>query len=108
MTEMIWKPSKEIAIPFKERFIMPMADGIKTRTWRTRRYGEPGDTFRNGASRYELIVVERAVMGSVPVYWHEEGFIGPQDAIETLKEIFPQNGYQPDRMGWAHWFKKVE
>lgn len=98
----------EIEIPFKSRFEMPMEDGIKTRTWRTRRYGVPGDTFPNGKSRYRLIVVERSCMGSVPAYWHEEGFIGPQDAIQTLKEIFPSNGYQPDRMGWAHWFEKCE
>ena len=98
----------EITIPFKKRFTESMECGIKIRTWRIRRYGESGDKFRNGVSWYELTRVEQAIMGSVPVYWHEEGFIGPQDAIETLKEIFPQNGYQSERMGWAHWFKRVE
>jgi hypothetical protein len=47
-------------------------------------------------------------MGSVPEYFKEEGFRDKQDAIQTLKEIFPQNGYQPERMGWAHWFRRVE
>lgn len=96
-----------LSIPFKARFIEPMEQGIKTRTWRTRRYGDPGDIFPNGKSQYMLTIVERACMGSVPVYFKEEGFRDAEDAIETLKEIFPQNGYQPDRMGWAHWFERA-
>jgi len=97
-----------ISIPFKGRFDKPMEQGIKTRTWRTRKYGVPGDVFPSGQSRYELTVVERACMGSVPEYFKEEGFADKQDAIQTLKEIFPQNGFDPDRMGWAHWFRRVE
>jgi hypothetical protein len=83
-----------------------MESGIKTRTWRTRRYGVTGDVFLNGASRYVLTGIERSVMGSVPIYFRQEGFASQEDAIQTLEEIFPQNGYQPDRMGWAHWFEK--
>ena len=98
----------EIRIPFKERFTELMEQGIKTRTWRTRRYGNPGDTFRNGQSKYELTLVERACMGSVPEYFKEEGFKDKEDAIQTLKEIFPANGFQPERMGWAHWFRRLE
>jgi len=98
----------EIRIPFKERFTESMEQGIKTRTWRTRRYGNPRDTFLNGQSKYQLTLVERACMGSVPEYFKEEGFRDKQDAVQTLKEIFPQNGYQPERMGWAHWFRRVE
>jgi hypothetical protein len=96
-----------LSIPFKRRFDGPMRDGIKTRTWRTRKYGSPGERFARGGQEYELTIVERAVMGSVPAYWREEGFNSPDDAIETLKEIFPENGYEPDRMGWAHWFRKI-
>jgi len=99
---------EEIEIPFKDRFIEPMEQGIKIRTWRTRRYGVPGDIFDNGKSRYKLTRVEPSVMGSVPMYFREEGFKDSLDAIETLEQIFPQNGYQPDRMGWAHWFRRVE
>lgn len=84
-----------------------MEQGIKTRTWRTRRYGITGDVFPNGKSFYSLTGIERSVMRSVPICFKQEGFDSPEDAIETLKEIFPQNGYQPDRMGWAHWFEKV-
>ncbi len=98
----------EITIPFKGRFEKPMEQGIKTRTWRTRRYGVPGDIFPNGTSQYRLKVVERSCMGSVPEYFKEEGFTDKEDAIQTLKEIFPTNGYQPDRMGWAHWFERIE
>jgi hypothetical protein len=97
----------EIEIPFKDRFTMPMQLGVKTRTWRTRRYGEVGDTFRNGLCLFKITSVERAGMGSVPAYYQAEGFNDEQDAIQMLKEIFPANGYQPDRMGWAHWFEKV-
>ena len=98
----------EIEIPFKDRFTVPMQLGIKVRTWRTRRYGAEGDTFRNGLMVYKLVRIGRAVMGSVPKYYREEGFNSEKDAVHTLMEIFPQNGYQPDRMGWAHWFERVE
>lgn len=84
-----------------------MEKGIKCRTWRTRKYGKPDDIFPNGHSHYRLLIVERACMGSVPEYFLEEGFKDKEDAIQTLKEIFPANGYQPDRMGWAHWFVKI-
>jgi hypothetical protein len=97
----------EVKIPFKDRFTKPMEQGIKCRTWRIRKYGKPDDLFLNGHSQYRLLIVERACMGSVPEYFAEEGFNDREDAIQTLKEIFPQNGYQPDRMGWAHWFVKV-
>ena len=98
----------EIEIPFKPRFVIPMERGIKTRTWRIRKYGVPDDFFPNGKSFYRLTLVERSCMGSVPEYFKEEGFTDKEDAIQTLKEIFPANGYQPDRMGWAHWFERVE
>ena len=98
----------ELRIPFKERFLEPMEQGIKVRTWRTRKYGIVNDTFPNGKSQYRLTRVERACMGSVPEYFREEGFRDREDAVQTLKEIFPANGYQPDRMGWAHWFEKKE
>jgi len=98
----------DITIPFKYRFFKPIEQGIKVRTWRTRKYGDPGDRFPNGRFWYEITKVERACMGSVPEYFAEEGFNDREDAIQTLKEIFPQNGFDPDRMGWAHWFKKVE
>ena len=96
-----------LSIPFKARFSDALRSGVKTRTWRTRRYGDEGEVFWHGSERYLLTRVEKAVMGSVPIYWKEEGFLSPEDAIETLKEIFPQNGYEPDRMGWAHWFVRV-
>jgi len=98
---------KQITIPFKARFGRSMAEGMKTRTWRTRRYGIPGDEFVHDGVRYQLVVVEESVMGSVPEYYREEGFADREDAIRTLEEIFPQNGYQPERMGWAHWFMRV-
>ena len=89
-----------LSIPFKQRFSDALRSGLKTRTWRTRRYGGEGEFFWHDGQQYIITRVEKAVMGSVPIYWREEGFLGPEDAIE-LKEIFPQNGYEPDRMGWA-------
>lgn len=99
---------KIIAIPFEIRFTEAMERGIKIRTWRTRRYGKPGDIFHNGQSDYRIMRVEQACMGSVPKYFKQEGFESKVDAIKTLMEIFSANGYQPGRIGWAHWFEKVK
>lgn len=96
-----------ITIPIKKRFTESMNLGIKVRIWKIQRYGKEGDTFNFGSITYKIVRINRACMGSVPAYYREEGFLNSEDAIQTLKESFPTNGYEPDRMGWAHWFEKV-
>jgi len=55
----------KVTIPFKPRFKAPLINGTKTWTSRTKRYGNPGDTFEVFDQEFLIEKVERRTLGDV-------------------------------------------
>jgi len=98
----------EIIIPFKDRFKSRILDGTKNLTWRTRRYGEDGDTFWAFGVQFRILKEWEAPMSAVPENYLREGFDSKKDAIQFMRKLRPKRGYAPQLMGWHHWFGRVE
>ena len=99
--------AQNIIIPFRPYFKMPMQNGIKVCTSRTRRMGEPGDRFSAFARWFELTAVTLVTVGYVTLLWKEEGCLSEVHFIDIWKSIHPGVGYDPDQSVFLHRFTQV-
>jgi len=103
----------EIDIPFNDWSKNRLLDRRKTATTRSKRYGEPGDTFEVDLSprpfkSYELVSIELMTLKEIAEeHYDEEGAESPQEFIEVWNEIHPFRKYRPDDKKWFHKFKEV-
>jgi len=98
----------EVKIPFKARFREVLLDGTKTWTSRTRRMGNPGDTFPAFGATFEIEHVERRTLGNIRYHhWKEEGCNSPYDFFEVWEQIHRRKGFVASQRVWVHIFKKV-
>ena len=99
----------DIQIPFLPQFEPVMLSGQKTMTARTKRYGNPGDTFPAFGASFQIMSIAKIQLCDVAWEHHtEEGFPTVIDFIECWKKLHPRKGYIPKQKVYAHTFKKLE
>lgn len=96
-----------VTIPFKPFFKEPMLSGVKVCTARTKRMGEPGDTFEAFGATFEILSVEEVRLYEVASLWKEEGCQSEEHFEEVWREIHPRFGYNNYQIVKLHRFKKV-
>lgn len=94
----------EITIPFSD----PMEDAnrqlIKTCTSRSKRYGNPGDTFRSGGYIFKLLdVIEFRLSFICERLYRLEGFDSPE-AFEIAWRSYHQGQFPHDELRWTHFY----
>lgn len=100
---------KNIIIPFKRMFWLKMADGVKTATSRTKKYGEAGDRFLCNNCEYELTSVHSTDLGYIAdTLWQEEGCDSKEHFIEVWNDIHPIKKYAPSTMVYLHRFVRIK
>lgn len=95
----------EVLIPFLARFRVPMIEGRKTMTCRTKSYGQPGDSFVWFYYRFRLTIVRQAPLGLIAQnHWFQEGCSSQDDFKQVWRDIHPTRGYDPGQIVWVHEF----
>ena len=97
-----------VDIPFHEMNRVPMLDGSKHQTARTKRYARVGDRFKAFGAIFEVLTVELYSLWVVRADWKAEGFKSPEGFEEGWKRLHPRKGFDPEQVVWVHKFKKVE
>lgn len=98
-----------IRIPFLVRFEQALANGKKTTTCRTRRYGQVGDQFTSYSMRFELVAVEAMPLYEVrDKWWKHEGVSSPEEFQQIWEWIHPNMGFDANRKVWLHRFRRLD
>lgn len=97
-----------VKIQFKPYFKEPLLAGVKVCTARTKRMGEPGDTFEAFSATFEIVSVEEVRLYEVASLWREEGCTSEEHFKQVWREIHPVVGYGAYNLVKLHRFKKVE
>lgn len=95
-----------IDIPFRPSFRDPMLADVKVCTARTRRMGEPGDTFDAFGATFELRSVEDISLYEVSLLWKEEGCTSREHFIAVWNGIHKRKPYSDSQRVYLHRFKK--
>ena len=96
-------------IPFLEEFREDVIKGKKTFTTRSKRYGEPGDTFDAFGRTFKLINVNKRTLRFVRDYLYGvEGCSSPEEFERVWVKIHPRRGFVPDDKKWVHSFIEVK
>jgi len=100
---------KNVRLPFLPEFKDRLLAGGKTCTARTKKHGEPGDTFQAYGRTFEITAVERRMQAEVCLELHKaEGFSNTVDFIKCWEKIHPGAGYRPGQKVWVHHFRILE
>lgn len=96
----------DIYLPFLPRFEPAILSHVKTMTCRSKRMGQPGDTFTAFGQQFTLTQVFRTVLRYVAEdAYTEEGCESPGELMAVWASIHPRRGYEPERIVWAHCWK---
>lgn len=107
MTRPRQEEPRRVRIPFKARFREPMLNGTKIYTVRTKRMGEPSDTFVAFGATFWILHVSEAQLFEVAALWQEEGCMSKEDFIAVWKEIHPVTGYHDYQYVYLHEFRRI-
>lgn len=98
----------KVEIPFLERWREAMLAGEKTCTSRTKKYGNPGDTFEIFGTLFELKAVNKVELGWVTFAFHEaEGCSTAREFTDVWCELHPGRGWHPFEKVYLHYFRRV-
>lgn len=99
---------KEIKIPFRLEFIIPICAGRKICTTRSKRYGDIGDYFYIGKSiKLKIIGVFKEKLGVVAEHlYKEEGCNSPFHFKDIWLSLHKK--YEPDKRYFVHIFKRED
>ena len=101
--------SKKVYIPFLSIFEKPMLAGTKTTTARTRKYGQPGDTFTAWGATFEIREIVRVFLSTVrDKFYQQEGFSHPDEFVAIWKRLHTIRGFNPEQAVYLHSFRKLE
>lgn len=97
-----------VRLPFLPEWRPLVLAGGKTTTVRTRRYGEPGDTFEVEGVAFRLARVEAMPLARArDACWAVEGF----DAAEAFEahwaRLHPARGFRGSDTVWVHAFARA-
>jgi hypothetical protein len=110
----------KIEIPFNDWSKDKLRRGIKTATTRSKKYGEPGDTFEvrfnleqherfSRVRTYELVSITRKSLANVAErHFKEEGAESPQEFIEVWNDTHPRRKFRSQDIKYFHRFKEVQ
>lgn len=99
----------DITIPFRPFFRAPMLEGVKVMTCRTKRLGDPGDTFEAFGASFRLTHVMRMRLGYViSDCFVQEGCRSVQELTDVWTGIHPGKGVDPEQIVWAHCFRRMD
>lgn len=99
---------KQVKIPFHDEFRYRLLTGLKTATTRTRKFGNPGDTFPAYGTTFKIIMVIICNLSLVKLdYYRQEGFGAPAEFVECWKDIHPRNGWIPSQVVYLHLFERI-
>lgn len=92
-------------LPFRPEFDPKIADGSKTATARSKRYGLPGDRLQTRVGVVVLDSVEQVPLGVVAQqHYAVEGCKTPSEFVAIWWRIHPRVGYDPEKVVWFHRF----
>ena len=98
-----------VTIPFRGYFKNRMVTGKKIATSRTRKYGKQGDRFRVFGVEFEIISVDRMMLGDVAKMFHlHEGFLTAEDFLDCWASIHPKAKFDLTVPVWFHQFKMAD
>lgn len=101
--------NKKVHIPFLAIFKEPMLAGTKTCTARTRKYGQPGDTFEAWGATFEIREIVHLLLATVRDKFHlQEGFSSPGEFVAIWWKLHPIKGFDPEAAVYVHSFRKLE
>ena len=101
----------EIDVPFNDWSIERLSSGIKQATSRTKKYGEPGDTFsltllHGSMVRYQLKFVVKLPLWFIARHLHKtEGCNTQKEFEEIWHEIHPRKKWTGAEFVWYHYFE---
>jgi hypothetical protein len=88
------------------RFHGDIREGTKTRTFRSKRYGQPGDRLKTPCGVIKLLAVTRTTAAFVrDNHWQDEGCDSPEDFVQVWTIVHPRKGFDPDYKGYLHHFE---
>ena len=97
---------KEINLPFRKQFELPMLNGQKVCTTRTKIYGKVGDRFPAFGAKFEIIAICSSVAMWVGNYlYKEEGFEQPGEFHKLWEKLHPR--LRRDAIVFVHFFKRL-
>lgn len=95
-----------ILLPFMPLFRVPMLQGVKVMTCRTRRYGQPGDAFIAFDHEFVLTHVMRMRLGYVfSDCYLQEGCSSERELTGLWAKIHPNKPIDCELIVWAHCFR---
>lgn len=105
--------SKEVQIPFMAELEQKLAKDKVVMTSRTRRYGDPGDTFTIGYQdkpyKFKILGVVRLELEVIARdFHHEHGFETPKDYRIAWKQLHPRKGFIGNQLVTTHIFRRLE
>lgn len=97
-----------VDIPFTEDMAQLSLEGRKHATSRTKKYGDPGDTFFIKDMLLEITSVSKWEL--LEVYWFgykAEGFDSSEAFEAKWIKLHPRTGFVPEQKVWFHEYRKV-
>lgn len=100
--------AKMVKMPFLDRFEDPLRAGTKTLTSRTRKMGNPGDTFPAFGMTFLIEIVAEWPLSKVADYWRDEGCTSRQDFIDLWSKIHYRKKFVPGQVVFVHRFRNIQ
>ena len=100
--------AKEITVPFHPQMKEALLGGWKWLTSRSKRLGEPGDTFTMDGQRFRIAAVQAVTFGEIAdQFYFGEGFGSPEEF--RFFWIRLHRGHLPsdDEMKWLHVLERI-
>lgn len=101
--------SNQITVPFKPHWQQKMLLGQKTCTSRTKKYGNPNDTFEQFGSNFRIVSIEKHRLDYVAYsLYKEEGCFSPEEFMREWMKLHPRAGWVPIQVVFVHFFRKED
>lgn len=96
-----------IPLRFSDDNARKVVQGTKFCTTRRESHAIKGDRFKIGHRRYEVITVQQRKLGDVAAFLAvPEGFKNDLDFEAEWRKLY-DNEYDPERLVYVHWFRRV-
>jgi len=95
-------------IKFHPIFGRLMRDGIKTCTSRSKYLADKRDTFNSFGMSFEVTHVVQNSLGMIrDCLFEREGAVSPGHFVEIYRSVGRHRPFDPDKIVWVHFFKRV-